>query len=99
MRDRVAIGAGILVLTLLSFFQFPGHMYLQSDTQIYAPMLEHIWDFSVLARDPVAIKPHLAFTLYDEISIALRWISRAPFQTVLVAQQLVFRFCEILGVY
>ena len=99
MADRFAIAAGIIALTFLSYFQFPGHTWLGSDTQIYVPMLEHIWDPSALARDPVATKPHLSFTLYDEIAIALRWITHSSFQTVLVAQQFLFRACELFGVF
>ncbi len=99
MLDRFAVCAGIAALTLLSYFQFPGHTFLGSDTQIYVPMLQHLWDPSSLARDLVATKPHLSFTLYDEITIALRWITQSSFQAVLTAQQLIFRACEILGVY
>src|SRR5579871_278146 len=99
MRERLAVGAAILALTLLSYFQFPGHTYLGQDTQIYVPMMEHIWDPSALTHDLVAPKPHLSFTLYDEIAIALRWITRSSFQAVLTAQQLVFRALQILGVY
>src|SRR5271170_6551347 len=99
MRVRLAIGAAIIALTLLSYFQFPGHTYLGSDTQIYVPMMEHIWDPSALTNDLVAPKPHLSFTLYDEITIALRWITRSSFQAVLTAQQLLFRALQILGVY
>jgi hypothetical protein len=99
MRDRLAIAAAIVALTFLSYFQFPGHTYLGSDTQIYVPMLEHIWDPSALTRDLVAPKPHLAYTLYDEIAIALRWLTHGSFQAVLTAQQLLFRALQILGVY
>lgn len=99
MRERLEVGAAILALTLLSYFQFPGHTYLAQDTQIYVPMLEHIWDSSALTHDIVAPKPHLSFTLYDEIAISLRWITRSSFQAVLTAQQLVFRALQILGVY
>jgi hypothetical protein len=99
MRDRFAIWAGIAALTLLSYFQFPGHTFLGSDTQIYIPMLQHLWDPSSLTRDLIATKPHLSFTLYDEITIALRWLTHSSFKAVLIAQQLIFRACEILGVY
>ena len=99
MQNRLAVAAAIAVLTLLTYFQFPGHTYLGSDTQIYVPMLERIWDPTVLSPDLVATQPHLSFTLYDEITIALRWLTRTSFRTVLVAQQLIFRACEILGVY
>ncbi len=98
-RDRLAVGAAIIALTLLSYFQFPGHTYLGSDTQIYVPMLEHIWDSSALTYDLVATKPHLAFTLYDEIAIALRWITHSSFRAVLIGQQFLFRALEIFGVY
>ncbi len=99
MRDRLAIGAAILALTFLSYFEFPGHTYLGSDTQIYVPMMEHIWDPSSLARDLAATKPHLSYTLYDEIAIALRWLTHTSFRAVLTGQQLLFRALQILGVY
>ena len=99
MRERLAIGAAIIALSFLSYFEFPGHTYLGSDTQIYVPMLEHIWDPSALTRDLVAAKPHLAYTLYDEIAIALRWLTHSSFKMVLIAQQFLFRTLEILGVY
>ena len=99
MRDRLAIGAAIIALTFLSYFQFPGHTYLGSDTQIYVPMLEHIWDPAALTRDLVAPNPHLSYTMYDEIAIALRWLTHSSFHAVLTAQQLLFRAFQILGVY
>src|SRR4029077_5838654 len=99
MRDRFAIGAAIIALTILSYFEFPGHTYLGSDTQIYVPMMEHIWDPSALTRDLVATKPHLAFTLYEESAISLCWLTHSSFKAVLIGQQFVFRALEILGVY
>ena len=71
MRSRLAVACSIVALTLLGFFEFPGHTYLHSDTQIYVPMLEHTWDRSTFPGDLVATKPHLSYTLYDEIAIAL----------------------------
>ena len=50
---RLAAGSAIFGLALLTFFQFPGHTWLQQDTQIYAPILEHLRDPSVLDRDLV----------------------------------------------
>ena len=61
----------VAALTLLSYFQFPGHTYLQADTQIYIPILEHLWDPAVLADDLLVQKPHVSFTLYDEAAAAL----------------------------
>lgn len=98
-RHDLATAAAIGFVTLLGFFVFPGHTYLQSDTQIYVPMFEHIWDPTALAHDIVATKPHLSFTIYDEMAIALRWVTRASFQFVLVAQQILFRALGLWGVY
>ena len=96
---RAVVLLGIAVLALLGFFQFPGHTWLQQDTQIYVPMFEHIWDPTILPNDIVAAKPHLAYTLYDETAIVLRWITRVPFHLVLAAEQIFFRILELLGVF
>jgi uncharacterized membrane protein len=96
---RIWTAAAILGLTLLNFFQFPGHTWLQQDTQIYAPILEHLWDPSVLQNDIVALHPHVAFTLYDEVALALRRVTGLDFQYVLQAQQLLFRAFGLWGAY
>ncbi len=98
-RGRLAVACSIIALTCLGFFIFPGHTFLQSDTQIYVPMLEHIWDPSTFPQDLVATKPHLGYTLYDEIAIALRWLTRTSFESVLTAQQLLYRALQIVGIY
>jgi hypothetical protein len=99
MQGRLAVGCCIVSLTLLGFVTIPGHTFLHSDTQIYVPMLEHIWDPSTFPRDLIATKPHLSYTLYDEIAIALRWLTRTSFETVLIAEQFLFRALQILGIY
>src|SRR5438477_10635560 len=99
MQGRLAVGCCIVALTLLGFVAIPGHTVLHSDTQIYVPMLEHLWDPSTFPQDLVATKPHLSYTLYDEIAIALRWLTRMSFETVLIAQQLLYRALQILGIY
>lgn len=93
------IGAAILGMTLVNFFQFPGHTWLQQDSQIYAPILEHMWDPGVLQKDIVAQHPHVAFTLYDETAIALRRATGLDFQHVLQAEQFLTRALGIWGAY
>jgi hypothetical protein len=93
------IGAAILGITLVNFFQFPGHVWLQQDTQIYAPILEHLWDPSVLQKDIIAEHPHVAFTLYDETAIALRRVTGLDFQYVLEALQFLTRALGLWGLY
>ncbi len=99
MIDRLAIACAIAVITLLGFFVFPGHTFLHSDTQIYVPMMEHIWDPSTFPRDLVATKPHLSYTIYDEVAIGIRRLTGASFETALVVQQVIFRALQILGYY
>ena len=69
---RLAVAAAICGLALLTFFQFPGHTWLQQDTQIYAPILEHLRDPNALDRDLVVQYPHVSYTLYDEFTIGLQ---------------------------
>jgi hypothetical protein len=98
MKDwRIALA--ITGLALLTFFQFPGHTWLQQDTQIYVPILEHLRDPAVLRNDLVAQHPHVAFTLYDEAARALRSATGLGFREVLEAQQVITRALGIWGLY
>jgi hypothetical protein len=99
MTQRLVVVAAAAVIVLVGFFFFPGHTYLLADTQIYLPMMERIWNPGALSGDLVATKPHLAFTIYDEASAAVRGLAHGSFEEALTAQQLLFRFFEILGVY
>ncbi|HWR52783.1 MAG TPA: DUF6798 domain-containing protein [Bryobacteraceae bacterium] len=94
----LALAAVVALLAALSIAFFPGHSLLASDTQIYLPILEHLRDPSVLAGDPVAQRPHVSFTVYDEVALALRGAG-IDFETALLAQQFVFRALGILGVW
>ncbi|MGC4054325.1 MAG: hypothetical protein QM757_35025 [Paludibaculum sp.] len=89
----------LLVLTLLGFFVFPGHTWLQSDTQIYAPMLDRMMDPALFPKDELALRPHVTWTLYDEIAIGLCRLTGADLQHVLGAQQIVFRFLGLAGAF
>ncbi len=96
---RLAITAAVLLITALGYVVYPGHTWLQQDSQIYVPILEHLWDPGVLAHDPVATHPHVSLTVYDELALAARRLTGADFHTILAADQLVFRAVGILGVY
>ncbi len=92
------VAAAILAITALSFFVFPGHTYLQQDTQIYVPILENQWS-GALSKDMLVQRPHVNFTLYDELTNSLRWLTRAPLAVVLEGEQLVFRALGFVGIY
>jgi len=89
----------IAAITAAGYWVFPGHTYLQSDTQIYVPMLEHLWNPGVFQNDFMVRRPHLAFTIYDEMAIALRRLTGLGFREALEAQQFLFRFLGLLGVF
>src|SRR5208283_3512877 len=90
---------GILVFTWLGFQVFPGHTYLQSDTQIYLPILERLDEPGYLSRDLVATRPHVAYTIYDEVALALRHTFDLNFEQILVGQQILFRILGFAGIY
>src|SRR5437763_5762477 len=94
---RPWLAAAVVALSLLSFFQFPGHTWLQQDTQIYLPILEHQRDAGLLRNELLAQYPHDGFTLYDEIAIALRSVTGAGFRGVLQFKQIVTRALGIWG--
>jgi hypothetical protein len=96
---RVWVTAAICGLTLLGYFAFPGHTFLQSDTQIYVAILEHLRNPATLASDPVASHPHVAYTIFDEVSLVLRWLLHSGFEQALTVQQIAFRALGLLGVY
>ena len=79
---RAAVLTASLLIALFTFY-FPGHTYLHQDTQIYVPMLERMWDPSVLGCDLSATRPHMAFTLYDETALALKRLRGAPVGTII----------------
>jgi len=99
VRRCLFVGLWLAALTAVGFFLFPGHTYLQSDTQIYVPMLEHLWDPSAFQHDFMVQRPHMAFTIYDEMALALRRLTGLGFREVLLAQDVFFRFLGLLGIF
>ncbi len=93
------LAAAIGGLALLTYFQFPGHTWLQQDSQIYAAILEHQRDPLTLRNDIVAQHPHVAFTLYDEAAQLLQTLSGQSLHTVLAFEQIVTRALGIWGLY
>jgi hypothetical protein len=99
MRGGVSVVLFAAVLTALTYFVFPGHTYLQQDTQIYVPMLEKLEHPALFARELLTSRPHLAWTVYDEVAVGLRKLTRLGFRPILVFQQILFRAFGIWGVF
>jgi hypothetical protein len=98
-RPHLATAVALGAFTLLTYFQFPGHTWLQQDSQIYVALLEHLDQPAVLARDLVCIHPHVKWTALDEIARGLHSATGWSYRTVLDSQMLLFRFCGLMGVF
>src|SRR5215470_16011371 len=85
------------VLAVATFFLVPGHTWLQQDSQIYVPILEHQHDSTVLHNDILVQRSHVAFTLYDEIAVALRAVTGLGFRDILAVEQIATRALGIWG--
>lgn len=97
--SRLLTALALLTLTAVSMVHFPGVTWLQSDTQIYVPIIEHLDDPTVLAKDPVAIHPHVSWSVYDEtVILARRWFG-LEFLTTLRVLQFLTRLAGITGVF
>src|SRR4029453_12507042 len=96
---RLAIAAAALALSLLTYFQFPGHTWLQQDSQIYTPVLENQYDHAILRNDILARQSHLGFTIYDEGALPFRRFAGLSYREILAAQQIVARAVGIWGLF
>ena len=99
MKNGWVSAAAVVVVTCLGFFVFPGRSILQSDTQIYIPILERLADPSLLSKDIMASRPHVTFTVYDEVALLLRNATGSSFEHILIAQQFVYRAVGVLGLF
>jgi hypothetical protein len=89
----------IFAAAWLEFFIFPGHTYLEADTQLTVPMLERIDSPGLLSRDLVATNPSLSLTAYDEVTLLLHQAGRQSFRRALLGQQFVFRMAALTGIF
>jgi hypothetical protein len=89
----------LLLFTFLSYFQYPGHTYLVSDTQIYVPMLERFENPTLFARDPMVIRAHTTWTFFDEIAVGFRKLTRSQLETALGLLHFFARWCLLIGIF
>jgi hypothetical protein len=99
MLRLALLSLGMFAAAWLEFTVFPGHSYLEAQTQIYLPMLERVDAPGLLARDLVATNPTLSLTAYDEATVFLHQGGRQPFRRALLGQQFVFRIAALVGLY
>jgi hypothetical protein len=99
MRRAHLLALGIALIAWLEFEFFPGHSYLQSETQVYVPVLERLDSPGLLSRDLVATHPNVTYTIYDEVTLFLHAVFRVDFQAALTAQQILFRAGALWGIF
>jgi hypothetical protein len=99
MRRAFLLLLGVVAATWLQYECFPGHTYLEGETQIYLPILERLDSPGFLSRDLVATHPNVAYTIYDELTLFLHELGHLDFRTALTAQQLLCRAAAIVGIF
>lgn len=85
-------------ITAFGWFVLPGHTYLQSDTQIYAPVIEWLRDPSLYRNDLIPRGAHVSLTVYDETARLLAGLL-GSLQAALQTQQIIFRALGAWGIF
>src|ERR1700733_1149433 len=89
----------IFAAAWLEFTVFPGHSYLEGDTQLYLPMLERMAAPGLLSRDLVATNGELSLTAYDEATLLLHEAGHQPLRRALLIQQVICCIAALFGVF
>jgi hypothetical protein len=89
---------GVAAITAFSASIWPGETYLQSDTQIYVPVMEWLDDPSLYPGDQLPRGAHVSLTIYDEVTRGLRRLT-GGLESALRLQQWLFRACGVAGIY
>src|SRR4051812_5520448 len=97
MWRSLLLGLGVLVVAYVEFEVYPGHSYLQGESQIYLPILERLDSPGFLSRDLVATHPIVTYTIYDELSLFLHKAARCSLQHSLEIQQFSCRLAATFG--
>jgi len=89
----------LALATALGYLYFPGHHYLQQDTQIWLPVLAHAHDPAWFRHELIVTGAHIRLTIFDDVTLAMvRWLG-VSIETALATQQVLFRFLALLGVW
>ncbi len=98
MTVRWAVAVALAALTWFSYAVWPGHTYLQSDTQIYVPVMEWLDQPELYPHDQLPRGAHVSLTVYDEVTRILARVT-GDLESALTAQQLAFRAAGLWGIY
>src|SRR5215475_8869189 len=65
------LGLYLILIVFGSYHYYPGTSICEEDTQIYLPLLLKAQDATLLKNDLIAQYPHIAFTLFDELTLVV----------------------------
>ena len=99
MRRALLAFLGLSLIGCLQFRYYPGHSYLEGESQIFVPMLERLDAPGFLSRDLVAVSPHLTYTIYDEATLFLHRLTGKSFKSVLLGELFVSRAAALFGIF
>src|SRR5512140_818839 len=99
-RDPVRWLAPIMlaVLAILGFFIYPGHTFIESDSQIFMPVVLHRVSPTLFTSDSMISGTHTAFTVWDELLLGVHRATGWDFESTLYVLQMIFRLMGMLGV-
>src|SRR5205823_5626755 len=89
----------LILITLLSYWSYPGATLGEEDTQIYLAILLHSQDPLQLQQDIIVQHPHTAFTFFDEMVLSFGKSFGLNLSTTMQTLQLVFRFFLLSGFF
>ena len=98
MLRALLLISGVLAISLAEYVWYPGHTYLQADSQSGVAMLERLDSPGFLSRDLVATNPNLTYTIYDEVTLFLHRIFKFSLRAALEGQQVVGRIASVLAI-
>lgn len=96
---RVLLMVGLLACASIEFLFYPGHSYLQGESQLLVPMLERLQFPGLLSRDLVATHPVLRYTAYDETTLALVRVGHSSLERALAWQLFGARLAALVGAF
>src|SRR3954447_27012749 len=99
MWRSLLLGLAILGVTYVEYEIYPGHSFLEGESQIYVPVLERLDSPGFLVRDLLATHPQVTYTIYDEATLFLHKAAGLSLERALEYQQFLFRVATTAGIY
>lgn len=87
------------LIAIVGFFVYPGHTFLESDSQIFMPVLLHRANPALFGQDILIKSVHTTYTIWDELALGIQRVTGLQIEPVLWCLQILLRFAGLLGVF